>query len=109
MNADGTDIADELRSGLRRQMWATMLLYVVVIVVSAAAWYAVKVQTDRNTRTFCALRQDLERRVASAEDFLARNPHGIPGITAQQLTKSISDQQRSIVALSGLDCPPAAP
>lgn len=108
-NGGGADIAEDIKRNLRLLTRATVGLYLVVIVVSGYLWYQNKTQGDRNTGALCALRQDLERRVAASEDFLSRNPHGFPGISAATLQKSITDQQRSIVALSGLHCAPATP
>lgn len=108
-NGHGHDIAADIKRSLRYLTRATVGLALVLIAVSGYGLYALKAQNDRNTGALCALRQDLERRVASSQEFLAQNPHGIPGITAASLQQSISGQQRSIVALSGLHCPPAAP
>jgi hypothetical protein len=57
------------------------------------------------TAALCALRSDLEQRVASSEAFLRRHPHGILGISAKDIRTGIVNQQRTILALSGIDCP----
>lgn len=106
---NGHDIAADIKRSLRYLTRATIGLALSLIVVAGYGLYALKVQGDRNTGALCALRQDLERRVASSQEFLAQNPHGIPGIPAAVLSKSITDQERSIVALSGLHCPPPSP
>ena len=59
----------------------------------------------QTTAALCALRSDLERRVATSEAFLAEHPHGIPGISAKQIRDGIRNQERTIRALSGIDCP----
>jgi hypothetical protein len=59
---------------------------------------------DATTRAICALRQDLERRVDSSQTILTDHPKGIAGIPAATIRKGISDQKRTIKALSGLDC-----
>jgi len=57
------------------------------------------------TSALCALRTDLERRVAGSKTFLAEHPAGIPGISAKVIRDGIKNQERTIKALSGIDCP----
>jgi ABC-type transporter Mla subunit MlaD len=65
--------------------------------------------TARNARqtvkALCALRHDLEQRVAGGEQFLREHPHGIPGFPAETVRTSIAGQRRTIRALSDLTCP----
>lgn len=69
---------------------------------------ALTVQTSRDTQqtrfALCALRTDLEVRVTSGQVFLAEHPHGIPGVPVQSIRDGIANQQRTIAALSDLDC-----
>jgi hypothetical protein len=62
-------------------------------------------QLQGTTLALCALRDDVERRVQSSQNFLAEHPNGIPGIPARTLRDSINNQQRTIDALSILKCP----
>jgi hypothetical protein len=57
-----------------------------------------------SNHALCALRHDLEDRVANGERFLRKNPRGIPGIPARTLRQSIGGQRRTIRALSDLKC-----
>ena len=59
---------------------------------------------DVTTRALCALRSDLERRVASSRAFLAEHPDGIPGISAKVIRDGLRNQESTIRALSGIDC-----
>jgi hypothetical protein len=83
-------------------------------VVAANAFYILPRltrQADENTRAsvaLCALRVDLQRRVAAAKNFLAEHPNGIPGIPARTFRDGIDNQQRTISALTVLRCPPMA-
>jgi hypothetical protein len=52
----------------------------------------------------CALRVDLEARVAASEQFLEDNPNGIPGLPAAVIRTGITNQQRTIEALGDLEC-----
>jgi type II secretory pathway pseudopilin PulG len=108
VSGNGQDIAASIQRTLRVLVAATIFLYVIVILAGTWGWYVNKQESDQNTSALCALRQDLERRANASEDFLARNPHGLLGISPGDLQKSIADTQRSIVALSSLHCPPPA-
>ena|SRR5881394_2486643 len=52
----------------------------------------------------CALREDIVQRLATSKAFLAEHPQGIPGIPAATLQTSIDNENRTIAALSGVDC-----
>lgn len=74
----------------------------------AAQVQALTLQTSRDSRVttaaLCALRHDLERRVASSQAYLLTHPHGLPGFPASTIRDGIKNQQRTIAALSGIDC-----
>lgn len=61
---------------------------------------------DRTTGALCALRHDLEERVAQTDRFLLEHPKGFAGIPAATLRVSEQGQIRTIQALSNLKCPP---
>jgi hypothetical protein len=82
--------------------WAISFVALAVVILQVNALAA------RTTDSLCALRSDLERRVETSRQFLEENPHGIPGITPAYLRTSIENQERTVEALSDLDCPPAA-
>lgn len=98
----GLGTAAVLRKSLKRLVWATVLLYVVLFAIG------LKVYLDgRNTtKALCTLRTDLQVRVNSSIDFLSEHPEGIPGISPKMIRDGIENQQRTISALQGLDCPP---
>lgn len=52
----------------------------------------------------CALKHDLEDRVGLSERFLLQHPRGAPGIPAVTIRESVRNQQRTISALSVIDC-----
>lgn len=56
------------------------------------------------TAALCALRVDLERRVATSRAFLVEHPNGIPGIPARTIRDGIVNQGRTITALAGIAC-----
>lgn len=61
----------------------------------------------QSTAALCAIRRDLEHRVANGHEFLRTHPHGIAGIPAKTLLNQINGQQRTIDLLGPiLTCPP---
>jgi hypothetical protein len=58
------------------------------------------------TTALCALRGDLERRVARGQTFLQEHPRGIPGFRPAFIRSTLDGQARTIVALSVVKCPP---
>jgi type II secretory pathway pseudopilin PulG len=106
----------------RKRDWIVVaflaLLLVVAAVAAISALTAIHAsrQTARvvrsNTRAsvaLCALRLDLERRVDGSIKFLTEHPHGFSGISARAIQAGIDNQERTIVALKVLRCPPLKP
>jgi hypothetical protein len=81
---------------------AAMGIYFYVDAANARAHLAM-VANDTNN-ALCALRGDLERRVIVDAAFLEENPEGLPGLPARLIREGIENQERTIAALSGLDC-----
>jgi hypothetical protein len=52
----------------------------------------------------CALKGDLARRIEASQDFLAKHPKGIDGISATDISISIANQQLTLDALSPVRC-----
>jgi presenilin-like A22 family membrane protease len=101
----------EIQRALLRLVIATLVAYVflaglsIFVYVDAANRRAAIAEVAVETNTaLCALRGDLERRIAAAEVFLDENPDGVPGISAEVIRTSIANQQLTIDALSSLDC-----
>lgn len=83
-----------------------LLIAATVVLYGAVAYVAVDANrsTTRNTDALCTFRGDLEKRVASTNDFLKKHPEGFAGIPAVTLKASADQQQRTILALSDLNC-----
>ena len=105
----------ERRSSLQRTLRALVIATVVMYVALAGLGLYVYVSgnnqraaladtVNTTTMALCALRPDLETRVASSERFLEENPSGVPGIPAKLIQDNIRNQQRTVDALSGLSC-----
>jgi hypothetical protein len=106
-------MTDELTAGQRAANTArsikralTVLVVATAVLYLAVAAVVVKTYRDanRNTDALCALRHDLERRVASSQAFLDKHPAGIPGIPVQTIKDGLVNQQRTITALGDLRC-----
>jgi hypothetical protein len=85
-------------------VWAERLWLVALSGLVLWSVWAQAQQNDRTTGSLCELRHDLERRVASSEEFLRDHPRGIPGIPAATLKVGVDGQRRTIRALSNLPC-----
>lgn len=113
---EGEQIAKEIRRRLTFQLWLTVALWLVVILVVLFVWRT----SARNATALCALRTDVQLRVSTTEEqvaatsrFLAEHPNGTPGFSAAAIRasldgqrSSLEGQRRTVAALSGLKCPP---
>jgi hypothetical protein len=100
-----------LEVAFKRLTRATVALYLVLAVLGAYAYINASHQRNEVARValetnnaLCTLRGDLAQRIASARRFLGNNPEGIPGLPAKSIRESIQNQERTIDALSNLDC-----
>ena len=84
-------------------------LVLIAVAVGVSANSAVAVlqfrQNAQTTAALCVLRGDLERRVADSKAFLREHPTGIPGISAKVIRDGLRNQESTIRALSGINCP----
>lgn len=87
-------------------VWAERLWLFVLSGIVLWSVLANTQQTDRTTGSLCALRRDLEARVAQTDRFLAEHPNGFGGIPAATLRVSEQGQIRTIQALGDLRCGP---
>lgn len=93
-------VAIQIRRSLRILLIATVVLYLGVLGIAVWTWSTANTNND----ALCALRVDLQKRVANSQTFLKENPEGIPGISVRIVQDGIENQQRTISALSGLSC-----
>lgn len=114
----GSEVADSLKRSLRSLAIATVVLYLVLSGLTAYVYIDASNKRDALDKVakstniaLCALKNDLQTRVISSQEFLLDHPKGIPGISAATLRQSITNQKATIKALSGLRCddPNAAP
>lgn len=96
-----SDIAGTILRRLRRLTWLTVVLYLVVIVIGAWAWWS----SYQTKKTMCVFRNDLVQRVSASKQYLAEHGDDLPlGLTKATVESNIINQQRTIDSLSGLGC-----
>lgn len=98
----GPETAETLRQTLRRLVFATFVLYIVIFGVV----YYIYTVSQSNTKGLCAIRNDSEARVQQSKKFLKEHPNGIPGISSEQLKRSVDTSGRTVRALADIHCPP---
>lgn len=59
----------------------------------------------RNTAALCAYHDDLAKRVAQSQAFIATHPNGFAGISQQTIQVSIDNEKSALLALAPLRCP----
>ncbi len=89
-----------IRNVLLSLVISTGMLFATVVGTSIVSY----LKARETNNSLCALRNDLEVRVADSKDFLEENPNGIPGISTKVILDGISNQERTIEALSNLSC-----
>jgi hypothetical protein len=93
--------------GLRIAVAAFVLsvfLFVAVLVGGAYLLSTKSAEGAEVHEAICALSADLESRTERSRDFLRDHPNGIPGIPAATIRESVTNQERSIAALSVVSC-----
>lgn len=91
---------DNIVSGIK------LLAVTTIVLVVALILGGVKIYHDAGTtnKALCALRTDLNKRVAVSQGFLKEHPNGTPGISRVVIQTSIANQSSTIEALSILSC-----
>ena len=80
------------------------LLASASLILSAILFTEVHDIATDSEGSLCALRHDVERRIAASEEFLEENPQGAGGITPAVIQQGIDNQRATIDALSDLSC-----
>jgi hypothetical protein len=95
--SDPESIITPIRRTLRRLVAATVVVFVFSIGVAGYAW----TNSGENRDALCALRADVEQRVAVSETLLREKPDGE---LAAAIRVSLEGQQRTVAALTSLSC-----
>lgn len=81
---------------------ATALLYMTL--VGAGGYVYLKGETVNSS--LCALRGDLQHRIDQSQDYITKHPDKLKqlGFTVPQAEKEVANQERTVAALSELNC-----
>lgn len=94
--------------GLRIAVAAFVLSLVLLFAVGGVTVYVLSGRANEGSEThdaLCALAGDYEGRVSAGRTFLRVHPEGLPGIaSASQIRESLLNQERTLAALSVIDC-----
>jgi hypothetical protein len=82
-----------------------MLLGVGVVLIGISAGIFQVYETATNAhKALCALRAERIRGIVDGKRFLERHPNGIPGISAEDIMRSIDTQKETVRAFRFADC-----
>jgi hypothetical protein len=95
-------LVKEIRRTLNALVIATVVLFIALGAVGAYSYFV----ADQNRRAICNLKGDLEHRAQSSEDFVTKHPDAVKelGFTKAQVQKEITNQRRTLDALSAVTC-----
>lgn len=118
--------AEDIRKAIRRLVWATILLFLALALAGTVGYLSSASQRDRlrandralradeartaarearTARALCSFRHDLEERVASTQDYLAKHPATtILGVPRATIVTNLNNQERTLRSLASLAC-----
>jgi hypothetical protein len=104
-------VQESLAGRFRALVAATVILYAALIGVGTFGYVsrshdlAKLDQVTTTTKTaLCLFRDNIEKQVATSEEFLKNNPDGIQGLPAATIQASIDRQKDTLKALDILEC-----
>jgi hypothetical protein len=91
--------------GFLRREWPVVAFALQFIALALVVLWINSIATV-NHDSLCALKHNLEERIADTAEFLEDHPEGFAGIPAATLQQSADNQQSTVDALErgGLDC-----
>jgi hypothetical protein len=95
--------SEPVRQIKRTLNWLVAATVVLFVATGCVAYLGLH-SSQKTNRSLCALRGDLEKRVAQSQDFLVQHPEGFAGIPAATIRQGLVNQEHTIKALSGLSC-----
>lgn len=110
MSPDSAQLLREINRKLRLLVIATCVLWVAVVAVSIGVLFVtikVNSESSETKASLCTFRTDLQTRLDATRDILDKNPNAFDGLGIPKavITQNIRNQQRTVDALRGLDCP----
>lgn len=98
---------DDILRYLRKLAYATVVLFVMLIVASGLFFWRISGIANDGLRAHdavCVLRADLEKRANATDAYLLQHPAGIPGIPIATLKASVASQRQTVAALAVANC-----
>lgn len=90
--------------GIRWWFRVLVVCTAIIFLISVGTAVYAAVQASVQHQAVCALQDDLERRIRSANDFLKEHPEGLANVPPATLRESIRNQERTLTALSIVRC-----
>lgn len=81
-----------------------VLAYLVLAVMLLVAITRVELLARETRSSLCKFRLGLEQRASDLEAFLALHPNGIPGLSGNDLQRSLDQQRATLASLYDLEC-----
>ena len=92
------------RAGGLRLIRLVLVAIAIGTAMNSAATVLLFRASQESGEALCALRLDLERRSVASREYLREHPNGAPGIPAKAIRDGLRNQDRTISALSGINC-----
>lgn len=93
--------------GIRIAVAAFAMSVFLFVAMAGGTVYLLTAKSNESTETheaICALSSDLEQRTEGSRDFLRKHPNGAFGFSASSIRESVLNQERTIDALSIVNC-----
>jgi hypothetical protein len=104
-------VEQSLATRFRALIAATVVLYAALIGIGTYGYVTrshdlakIDQVTTTTKQALCLFRENIEKQVATSEEFLEENPDGIPGLPAATIKASIQRQKDTLKALDILEC-----
>lgn len=99
--------AERMQASLRNLAILTITTFLLLLGMGAYfinANHQLAVEGRQAHDAICALREDLQRRIATTEQFIRDHPEGIAGIPVAELERSVESQKLTVDSLYEAKC-----
>lgn len=81
---------------------ATVLAIFGLLLIGIA--YRAETEARKTKAALCVYKNDLAERLSATDEFIQRNPNGIPGFTRAEIERGRGAQAATLQSLNALDC-----
>ena len=85
-------------------LWAAIAMLVILFTAEGYAIHQVRQAVQIAHEVQCASKHQAQKQLRESKTFLARNPDGAFGFTAQEIRKGIKDDELRLVILRRVKC-----